>query len=280
MAIQDLLRGDVPAERLEVVADELARRYGRDSVVLEPLPADNWLSTPCVVDEEWFVKIVTPQNSLVHALFTAGRNVGAFTSGTEGFFEHFDGPVEMAEHERAATEELRSVGVNAPRPIEAFGVDGLGVLVLEYIPNFETLEERSPAVVEALAPDLFAALARMHDNGLAHGDLRGENVLVVDEALVFIDATNVRTEAIDDVGVSEAIEDARAYDLASALSVLEPLIGARAAVTAAAEHYDDDALLTSREFVDFVRFRPEHEVDATALKAELERRVASSATHR
>jgi serine/threonine protein kinase len=267
MAIRDLLRGGVPDERLEVVEAELAHRYERESVPLESLQADNWLSIPCVVDEEWFVKIVTPQNSLVHALFTAGRNLGAFTSGTEGFFEHFDGPVEMAEHELEATERLREVGVNAPKPIEAFGVDGLGVLVLEYIPDFETLDDRSTASVEALAPSLFEALSLMHDHELAHGDLRAENVLVVDDELVFIDVTNVRAAAID---------DARAYDLASALSMLEPLVGARTAVDAAARHYDDDVLLAAGDFVDFLQFRPDHDVDAAALKGEIDRLVSSS----
>jgi hypothetical protein len=266
MALQDVLRGEVTAEQLAAIEAALADRYDRESVRLEPLQTDNWLSIPYVANDEWFLKVLTPQNSLIHALFTAGRNLGAFTSGTEGFFEHFDGPIEMAEHELSATEQLRSVGVNAPTPIEAFGVDGLGVLVLEYIPDFETLEDRSASAVRSLTPALFESLSRMHDNELAHGDLRAENVLVVDGELVFIDATNVRAEAID---------DARAYDLASALSVLEPLVGARSAVGAATEHYDDDALLSSREFLDFVQFRPDHDVDAAALKAEIERRVAS-----
>ena len=134
MAVRKFFRGTIEWDRLEAVARELARRYDREAVHVEFLEADNWLSTPMVVDEEWFVKVISRQNSIVHALFTGARNLGAFSSGTEGFFEHFGTPRDMATHELEATERMRSIGVNAPAPIEAFGVEGLGVVVMAYLP--------------------------------------------------------------------------------------------------------------------------------------------------
>jgi serine/threonine protein kinase len=266
MPIRRLLRGRVEESTLEEIAEEVAGRDGESVESIDVLEADNWLSIPCVVNDQWFVKVISAQNSLVHALLTTGRNLGVLSSGSEGFFEHFGTPVEMAEHELDATEKMRELGINAPEPLEAFEHEGYGILVLDYIPDFDTLDTVPEETAEAVAPDIFDALARMHEAGLVHGDLRAENVLVVEEELVFIDVTNVRTEAID---------DARAYDLASALSMLEPLVGARVAVGAAADRYGDDALLSSREFLDFVQFRPDHDVDASALKAEIERVVAS-----
>jgi hypothetical protein len=262
MAFRRFLRGRVPWETLEGVVAEVARRYDQPGVRVEFLEADNWLSTPMVVDDEWFVKVVTEQNSVVHALLTAGRNLGAFSSGREGFFEHFGTPYEMAEHELEATRKMRDIGVNAPEPVEAFEYDGVGVLVLEYLPEFQTLEELDPDVVAEHAPTVFDFLCRMHDAGLAHGDFRGENVLVSGGDLYFIDATNVR---------DEAIEDARSYDLACALGALEPLVGARVAVPAAASHYDSAALLSAEEFLDFVNIRPDHDFDAAALRGEIEK---------
>jgi len=84
MAFRRFLRGRVPWETLEGVVAEVARRYDQPGVRVEFLEADNWLSTPMVVDDEWFVKVVTEQNSVVHALLTAGRKLGAFSSGREG----------------------------------------------------------------------------------------------------------------------------------------------------------------------------------------------------
>jgi hypothetical protein len=267
MAIRRLLRASVPESQLTSIAEEVARRFGQSSAEFERLEADNWLSIPCVVNDRWFVKVIADQHLLVHALLTTGRNIGAFSSGTEGFFERFSTPLEMAEHELTATERMRELGVAAPEPIEAFEHEGFGVLVLEYLPNFRTLDELPVERTELFAPRLFENLASMHEAGLGHGDLRAENVLVAPdedgvETLYFIDATSVREAAID---------DAKAYDIACALASLSPIIGSRTAVEAAASVYPTADLLAAREFLDFVGLRPDHDFDTTLVKGEIEK---------
>jgi len=264
MSVRRLLRGEIPQPELEAVAREAADRYGDDLESVRLLEADNWLSTPCVVNERLFVKIISAQNSFVHGLLTTGRNIGVFSSGTEGFFEHFGTPVGMAEHELEATRKMRELGVNAPEPLEAFEHDGYGVVVLEYLPAFETLEELDAGATD-VTPDLFESLGRMHDAGLVHGDLRCENVLVADGELYFIDATKVSEDAID---------DARAYDIACALAALEPLVGAGTAVAAASDQYANDVLLAAESYLDFVNIRPDHDFEAVAVKGEISKRVA------
>ncbi|MFB6222354.1 MAG: RIO1 family regulatory kinase/ATPase [Haloarcula sp.] len=264
MAFRRFLRGTVPWEQLEGVTRAVMERYDEPAARVAFLEADNWLSTPLVVNDQWFVKIITEQNSLVHTLLTAGRNIGAFSSGTEGFFEHFGTPYEMAEHELAATQRMREIGVNAPEPVEAFEYEGMGILVLGYIPDFETLDNLSPENVERHSPTVFDFLHRMHEDGLAHGDFRCENVLVARNNLYFIDATSVR---------ESAIADARAYDLACALGALEPLIGAHAAVSAATAYYQPPELLAAEEFLDFVNIRPDHDFEAAEIRGAVEKRA-------
>jgi tRNA A-37 threonylcarbamoyl transferase component Bud32 len=244
------------------VIEAVTRRYDLSEGRVEFLEADNWLSTPLVVNDQLFVKVIAEQNSLVHALLTAGRNLGAFSSGTEGFFQHCETPVEMAEQALAATRRMRELGVNVPEPREAFAVEDLGVLVMEYLPAFRTLDELDTAAIRHHAPALFDALATIHDDGLAHGDLRGENVLVADDRLFFIDATTVSEGAID---------DARSYDVACALGALTPHIGARDAVAAAHDAYSADQLLAAGSFLDFVNIRPDHRFDAATVKGEIEK---------
>jgi serine/threonine protein kinase len=260
MSIRGFLRGEIPGELVQSVAREAALKYGQEVESLELLETDNWLSTPCVVNDSLFLKIITSQNSFVHGLLTTGRNIGMFSSGTEGFFEHFRTPIEMAEHELWATRRMRELGVNAPEPLEAFEHDGVGVLVLEYLPSFETLDTVDRDQVEAVAPELFEFLARMHETGLVHGDLRSENVLLADGHIYFIDATNVRGDAID---------DARAYDIACALGALEPLIGARSAVALADEYHTKAQLLDADRFLNFVNIRPDHGFDAQEVRGEI-----------
>ena len=264
MAFRRLLRGTVPWTQLEDVTEAVLNRYGESSGRARFLEADNWLSTPLVVEDKWFVKVITPQNAMVHTLLTTGRNIGAFSSGTAGFFEHFGTPIAMAEHELDATRRMRELGVHTPEPIEAFEYEGLGVLVFEYLQEFRTLDELPAETAEGHADTVFGSLRRMHDAGLAHGDFRSENVLVAEGDLYFIDATSVR---------ETAIADARAYDVACALGALEPLVGAHVAVEAAAKQYTAAELLAAEGFLDFVNIRPDHDFAADTIRGAIERRA-------
>ncbi|QSG10108.1 RIO1 family regulatory kinase/ATPase domain-containing protein [Halapricum desulfuricans] len=269
MAFRRLLRGQIDRERLESVARAVAERHGQSVDRIEVLDADNWLSMPFVLDDQYFVKVVSRQHSLVHALLTTGRNLGAFSSGSEGFFEHFSTPAEMADHELVAARKMHDLGINVPRPVEAFEHDGLGVVVMEYLPDFTTLDAAPVEDVRTHAASLFEWLTAMHEAGFAHGDLRAENVLLSRDELYFIDAA-----AVDE----RRIHDARAYDIACALAVLEPLIGASDAVAAAATVCDEETLLAAGDFLDFVSIRPDHRFDARAVHGELEKAVAQDST--
>jgi hypothetical protein len=260
--LQQLVRGTVDWADLEAVAGALAERSGRDDVRIEFMDADNWLSTPLVVDEEWFVKVITPHNVRVHGVITGARNLGMFTSGTEGFFSRFDDPLAMAEHELDATRRIREIGVDAPAPLDAFEAAGMGVVVLEYLPEYRTLGELSDEELDEVASATCEALATMHDHGLAHGDLREENVLVVEGDPFFIDATSV-----DDEGLAAA----RGYDLACLLAVLAPRIGAGRSVELAVDCYDAETVLDAGRYLAFVNLRPDHEFDAALLKGEIEK---------
>lgn len=265
MGVRKLVRGSVNWDRLEAVAREFAIRYDEPVVRVTFLEANNWLSTPFVVNDEWFVKVISRRNSLVHGLFTGARNLGAFSSGREGFFEHFSTPIEMAEHDLEAAQQMRELGVNVPEPIEAFDVEGLGVLVMEYLEGFLSLNEIAEDRVGGLADELFSSLDVMHAHGVVHGDLRAENVIVFDDHVYFIDATSVR---------EDGIARARAYDLACALAVLGPIIGARSAVAIGFDYYDADEMLAARDFLDFVNIRPDHDFDAASMKGEIEKHAA------
>ena len=272
MGVRRLVRGNVAWDRLEAVARAVLERTDREVGHVRFIEADNWLSTPFVLDGAFFVKVISRQNSVVHAVLTTGRNLGAVTAGTEGFFEHVASPYEMARREFEATQRMRAAGVAAPEPLAVMEVDGLGVLVSEYLDGFQPLDEAPRERVADLAPTLFERLATVHDAGLAHGDLRAENVLLVDDELYFIDATSLREPAEADH--ADAATATRQYDLACALAALEPLIGAQTAVDAAAASYPEADLLGAREYLGFVDVRPDHDFDGPALRGEIDHRTA------
>lgn len=261
MDIRRYVRGTLDWDQLEGVGQELAQRLDQEVVRIEVLETDNWLSTPLIVDETWFVKVITPQNAIVQGLLTGARNIGAITSGTPGFFDRFEGPLEMGRHELEATQRMREIGINAPRPVTVFEHGDLGVVVLEYLADFRTFSELDRSEQCDFADQLLASLELMHQHELVHGDLRDDNVLVAEGKLYFIDATAVQTDRLP---------EARAYDIASALAVLGPRLGYREAVQQALSVFGREPLRNSRRYVDFVNFRPDHQFDADRLKDEID----------
>ena len=266
MSLRRFVRGHPSWSAIETVVRSVVERYDRAPAGVRFLEADNWLSTPVVIDDALFVKVISQQNTLVHALFTTGRNLGAVASGTAGFFESFQSPAEMARHELEATKQMRELGLNTPEPIEAFEAEGYGAVVFEYLPAFRPLDSLNPKTESWVADALFAALRTLHDAGLAHGDLRAENVLLLDDELYFIDATSVDRDAQEGI---------RSYDLACALAAVEPILGARAAVAAAEPSYAMSDLLSAAEFLHFVQLRPDHDFAAAGLRGEIEHRATA-----
>lgn len=265
MDIRATARGTVSWSQTEGLGAELLSRLDTDTVRLEFLEHNNWLSTPLVVNQRWFVKVITQHNARVHALLAGARNIGAAISGAPGFFDRYAGPVEMAQHELEAIGQLRSIGISAPQPVTAFEYDGLGIVVLEYLPQFDTPSALPQDQQERLAVTVFESLATMHDHGIIHGDLREENLLVVDGELYLVDSTIVE---------SDQQLRAEAYDLASALAVFSPLLGAETTTAIAARVYSPDDLAHARRFLEFVNLRPDHDFDPVALSRAIDQAAA------
>lgn len=240
------MRGDSSID-LDSVADALRENCGIEDVELSTLDGENWLSVPLVANDKFFVKVVTPQNTLTHSFFTTMRNLGVRVSGNGPFFETYASPVEMARHEFEAAERMRGIGVRTPRPIDVVAVDGdeTALLLFEYLEGFETLSEVQ--IDNDTMHEVFGLLRRLHDNGLAHGDFSLENVLVVEGEVYFIDSTNVS---------EEGHEDAVAYDLACALGAFSSRISPQEVVEAASGFFDASDLRHATDFLVVARLRP------------------------
>jgi len=246
MSFRRFVRGDSSVD-LDAVEDALRDDCGMSEVELSTLDGENWLSVPLVANDEFFVKVLTSQNTLTHSLFTTMRNLGVRFSGNGPFFETFDSPAEMARHEFDAAERMREIGVRSPRPIDVVETEEgeRALLLFEYLEGFETLSE---AEIDAeVMREVFGLLRRLHDNGLAHGDFSLENVLIVDDEVYFIDSTNISEEGHD---------DAVAYDLACALGAFASRAPPEEVVDAATEFFDTDDLRHAADFLVVVRLRP------------------------
>ncbi|MDY6780522.1 MAG: RIO1 family regulatory kinase/ATPase, partial [Halobacteria archaeon] len=233
----------------EKVCSVLRDTYGIGSDIdVEAIEGENWLSVPLVVDDDFFVKVITPQNTLTHAFFTGMRNLGVRMSGGGPFFETYDSTSEMARHEYETISRMVEAGINASEPIDVIESDGFALLVLRYLDGFSPLSSLDDTEVDSeLISNVFETLRRLHDNGLAHGDFSLENVLVVDDEIYFIDSTKVK---------EERYYDAVAYDLACALGALASRVGEETVIRAASEFYTSDEIEHALDFLIVVRLRP------------------------
>lgn len=237
-----MVRGDVDTREVEGC---LRDRYGFDDIEVEPVDGGNWLSVPLVVNREYFVKVITPQNALAHSLFTGTRNLGTWLSGGETLFETYDSPLEMARHEFRSARSMGEAGVPSPEPVEVLPAGDNALLVVEYLPDFEALSAAEPP--QDALEDLFHYLRVLHGEGLAHGDMSPENVLLVDGDIHFIDATRVR----------EGMEvEAVAYDLACALGTVSSVVDEETAVEAASTEYGSREFRRALDFLVVARLRP------------------------
>ena len=85
-------RGGVSDDRLNRVAGEVAAQCDEPLESIGVLDANDWLSTPRVVNDSYLLKIITGQNSAVRALLTTGRNLGVFAPGFRGCTQKGSGP--------------------------------------------------------------------------------------------------------------------------------------------------------------------------------------------
>jgi len=244
MSIKRFIRGDSSLD-LEAVGDALRENCGFEEVELTPMDGENWLSIPLVLNDEYFVKVVSEQNTVTHSFFTTMRNLGARLSGNGPFFETYGSPVEMARHEFDATVKMREAGVNAPEPVDVVKMDGGALILIEFLEEFETLSEVEHD--EGTVREVFENLRLLHDSGLAHGDFSLENVLVVDGEVYFIDSTNI---------MEDGREDAVAYDLACALGSFATTLPAETVVRKALEFYTVEEVRHALDFLVVVRLRP------------------------
>jgi tRNA A-37 threonylcarbamoyl transferase component Bud32 len=244
MSFRSFVRGDSSVD-LEAVEEALRNACCIDDVEISTLDGENWLSVPLVVNDEFFVKVLTSQNTLTHSFFTTMRNLGVRVSGKGPFFETYDSPADMARHEFDAAERMREIGVSTPRPIDVVEADERALILFEYLEGFKTLSEVE--IDYETMRDVFGLLRRLHDNGLAHGDFSLENVLVVEDEIYFIDSTSISEDGHD---------DAVAYDLACALGAFSSRAPPEEVVEAASKFFDADDLRHATDFLVVVRLRP------------------------
>ena len=131
---------------------------------------------------------------------------------------------QLEQHALACT-LARQAGVPCPAVLLFGQMPGETLVLLTTVPSGAPLDG---AVTVADAASLFASLRALHRAGIAHRDLRAENLFVSEKSAGFRSL---------DASVPAASELARRLDLAQALATLAPAVGSRGAIRALRDGY-------------------------------------------
>lgn len=182
--------------------------------------------------------------------------------------------IEAVEHEAYAVLRAQQAGVHVPTVVTT-GTAGPGVAVYVERPVVGTpLSQIPPAeVTEALLEEVWRAVGRLHDAGIAHLDLTADHVVITDAGPALI--------AFASAMVSDP-SDFRRRDIAALLVATEGIVGADRAVAAAAFGIGRERLIDALPLIQSAvlpsALRARSRVERKQLSGRLERlRIVASA---
>jgi tRNA A-37 threonylcarbamoyl transferase component Bud32 len=240
---------------LDRIRQVLENEHGMREVVIRPMGASAArLSIPiriyyCRSDgsrDIAFGKLIGSTEPFLERSIQLAKNLYLQTGACVPIFGFAGTAREMAEHQFRTMGRIHQCGVPTARPLGCHDLgEGRYLLVTEFLRG-KAVDGHSadPRVVD----QAFAHLSLMHQNGVFHGDIKPENILV-GERVYIIDVGRFR----DDVP-----EESRcAYDLASMMCSFLGPAGHQAVLDAAARHFSVGQLRMAADYLELVRRRPD-----------------------
>ncbi len=175
-------------------------------------------SLPCVVDGirdgervRLFAKIVGSSDHFTALISQFMKNMYLEMNGLTPIFGLADTALGMARHQYDRLLEFAEKGIPTSRPLGYYDLDGIrALLVLEFLPgNPFSKVEITPALAEAA----FDVMWRLHEQGLYHGDIKLDNLILGPQGTIYLLDVGSFREGTTDL-------ERRAYDIASMLCAL------------------------------------------------------------
>jgi tRNA A-37 threonylcarbamoyl transferase component Bud32 len=243
-------------EVLESVRRVMGRHYGLKEVSIRPIrTGGSRLSIPVRItgtDREghkarYFGKILGNSDLTVAASIQFFKNVYLQMNAQDPIFEASRSAEAMAQDQYEALKAIHGLGIPTAHPFGCHRLEGgLWLVVAEFL-EARPIAETGNVSQEQIAT-IFGYLKKMHRNGLFHGDLKPENIMV-GEKLFILDVGRFRQ------GVSKARR--RAYDLVCLICSLLDCAPAEKVVALARKFYSRGDLRAGASYLDLVQRRPD-----------------------
>lgn len=231
-----------------------------DDPEIESLDTEgNKLSNVFIIDGDYFLKIVTRRHVEYHRLLTVFWNTSLLYTRSNNFFKSFDSPYEMVQFEYELTNKMINANVNTPKPINYGNYNDCGVIILEYIPAAIQFGDIEGDLRYEMAHKVYEMVSKLYAQGIPHGDLQQDNILISDGELYIIDSNNIDTRYIE----------SHYYDIASVILTVSSVIEPEMSVQIAQEYFSKQDIKESSKFIDILTVQFGHDANRTKIKSKI-----------
>lgn len=232
-----------------------------DDPKIRKLNGDHKLSNVYILNDAYIMKIVTKRHVEYHRLLTLFWNASLQYIGCDNFFESFECPYDMVEHEYTTMEDMRDVmSVYSPKPIAYADYADCGVIISEYISDSEPFGNTHGNTAVELTEKLFNSVSNLHSANIPHGDLQQDNILVSENNVYIIDANHI----------NKCEPNYKYYDIASVISTASRVIGAEKSIELAKKYFANEDIKKCKKFIDIIVIQFGHDANKKVIKSEID----------
>ena len=243
-------------EVLDSVRKVMGQNYGLKDVSIRPIrTGGSRLSIPVRITgigkdgrkARYFGKILGNSDLTVAASIQFFKNVYLQMNAQDPIFEASRSAEDMAKDQYEALKAIHGLGIPTAHPFGYHRLEGnLWLLVADFL-EAKPMAETGNVTPEQIST-VFGYLKKMHANGLFHGDLKPENIMVGDK-IFMLDVGRFRH------GVKK--DKKRAYDLACLICSLLECAPAEKVVALARKFYSRSDMRAGSAYLDLVQRRPD-----------------------
>lgn len=247
----------------------MARSYRLSRISVRPLGAGgSRLSIPVRItgvdpqgaDVRLFGKILGSADIMTARTIQIAKNLYLEVNSRDPLFGFALDPGGMARHQYETMSAVYALGIPTARPYGYYQLnDILYLVVCEYLDAKPVTDIGSMSLEQM--DQVFGYLRTMHRNGIFHGDIKPDNVMVGDK-LYILDVGHYLDEAPASLKQS--------YDLACQIASFLQFQRPRDIVRMAGKHYSPQEMRAASEYLELIQKRPDIKFD-DATKEELQR---------
>ena len=240
-------------QRIRLIMNE---QYKLKDVSIRPIGAGgSRLSVPVKIrgiNEQgvvtvYFAKIIGNSEIITERTIQLFKNLYLATNDKEMMFGAVQSPEEMTKYQFRVLQSIYDLGIPTAKPYGYHSINGTFYLLVAEFLNakpISSVKEVNPEILETV----FGYLKKMHKNGIYHGDIKPENIMLGDHIYI-IDIGNLSETASPNLK--------QAYDLACQIASFVGCCKLETIVEIARKYYSSSDLKAAAEFMDLVQKRPD-----------------------